>query len=125
MECFEHEGIQAVGLCKSCYRAVCKDCAIIIPHGVACSQECEKDVQETNEILERSKKIYGIGDYKSNKLASGVWVWLLLSIAFWGIALFPVLNGQPLSYGKLLMPIIFSVITLIVYNSSKNTGINC
>jgi len=125
MECFEHDGIQAVAICKSCYKAVCKNCAIPLPQGIACSSECERDVKETNDVVERSKKIYGIGDHQSNKLASGVWVWLLLSSAMWVVSLFPLVKGRSLDYGTMIMAIIFTVITIIVYRSSKNTGINC
>jgi hypothetical protein len=125
MECFNHDAIQAVGLCRSCNKAVCKSCALVFPKGMACSEACEKDAKELIETNERSKKIYGIGDYKTNKLASGVLVWILLSVVMWIAFSVSYFLGDSLDISSLAMAIIFSVITVIAYRSSKNTGINC
>lgn len=39
MECFNHHGKQAVGLCKFCMRGVCGDCARESEHHLACSEQ--------------------------------------------------------------------------------------
>lgn len=124
MECFEHQAVAAVGLCKSCGKALCKSCAILFPKGMACTEECAKDAKELIEMNERGKKLYGIGEYKTNKLATGVLVWLLLSSVMWvafGITYF-IGNAD---FSSLAMAVVFSVITAVVYRSSKATGLNC
>jgi hypothetical protein len=125
MICFKHNHNQSVGLCKSCGKALCLECVIEFPRGIACSSECEEDAKELVEMSERGKKIYGIGQYKTNKLASGVWVWLLLTGALWsatGVSFF--VSNNP-NYGTAVLATLFSIITIIVYRASKRTGINC
>ncbi len=125
MICFKHNNNPSFGLCKSCGKAVCQDCVIEFPKGLACSKECEKDAKELVEMNERGKKIYGIGEYKTNNLSSGVWVWLLLSTVMWVVAGASfVLKNSP-DYGTAAMAAVFSIITVIVYRSSKRTGLNC
>lgn len=125
MNCFQGHEQPAVGICKSCGKAVCPECAIEFPKGLACSDACQKDVKEIIEMNERSKKIYGIGDYQTNKLASGVWVWLLLSGVMWVVAVASFFVSSRPDYGITAMAVVFSIITTIVYRSSKRTGINC
>ena len=74
---------------------------------------------------ERGKKLYGIGQYKSNKLASGVWIWLLLTILMWLLAGVSYFASGRIDYGTLMMAIGFSVVTGVVYRSSKRSGLQC
>ena len=101
------------------------ECAISFPKGIACSPECEQDAKEIIEMNERGKRIYGIGQYKTNKLASGVMVWLLLSAVMVSMTIyFYVSKGrvEPIISG---ISVVFIVITIIVYRAAKRTGINC
>ena len=125
MICFKHNDNKSIGLCKSCGKAVCKECVIEFPKGLACSEECEKDAQELIEMNERGKKLYGIGEHQTNKIASGVWVWLLLTAAMWVAAGVSFFVSNKLNYGSAVMAIMFSIITVIVYRGSKRTGLNC
>lgn len=125
MNCFQHRESLGIGVCKSCGKAVCPDCVIEFPKGLACSIECEKDAKELIEMNERAKKIYGIGEHKTNKLASGVWVWLLLSAVMWVVAGVGFFSSSKPDYVTAMMAIVFTIITIIVYRGSKRTGINC
>jgi len=125
MICFSHQDKQGVGVCKSCGKAVCQDCVIEFSKGLACSAACEKDAKELVEMNERGKKIYGIGDYQTRGLASGVWVWLLLTGVMWGISVWSYFNSNKFNYGAIVIAVVFSIITFIVYRSSKRTGLNC
>jgi hypothetical protein len=125
MICFSHNDKQSVGLCKSCNKAVCIDCVIEYPKGLACSVECEKDAKELTEMNERGKKLYGIGEYKTNKLASGVWIWLILSTSMWVMGAIRFFGSNTPDYTSFIMAGLISIITIIVYRSSKRTGLNC
>jgi hypothetical protein len=125
VNCFQHNESSGIGICKSCGKAVCRECAIEFPKGLACSIECEKDAKELVEMNERGKKLYGIGDYKTNKLAPGVWAWLWLSGVMWVIAGVSFFMLSKPDYGTAAIAVVFSIITIIVYRSSKRTGLNC
>jgi hypothetical protein len=36
MRCFHHRDVEAVGLCKACYRGICGGCASEVEGGLAC-----------------------------------------------------------------------------------------
>ena len=42
MNCFNHPGVPAVGVCKSCQKGLCKECAVDLGHGIACKNHREE-----------------------------------------------------------------------------------
>ena len=56
MNCFYHPEAAAVGVCKSCYRGLCRECAVEFPRGLACRGRCEEDVQQVIELVQRNVK---------------------------------------------------------------------
>ena len=44
MNCFNHRDKPAIGLCKSCGKALCEDCLTEVPNGLACKGSCEDRV---------------------------------------------------------------------------------
>ena len=125
MECYKHKNESAIGLCKSCFKAVCRNCTIELIHGLACSEDCATDVNEYNQMNERGKIIYGIGSRKSNVPATGVILWILLSLLMWGVFLVPYFMKNKVIYENLVIAMVFSLIAGIVYYSSKRTGLQC
>jgi len=125
MECFIHRGHQSIGICKSCFKAVCRDCVVELEHGVACSEKCAKDVTEVNEMNERGKRIYGIGHRKSKIPSSGVVIWCLFSIVFWLITAIPYFKTGHIDYGTLAMATVFTVVAVIAFFSARRTGLQC
>jgi len=125
MECFVHSDKPAVGLCKSCYKAVCKNCSIELGHGLACSEVCAKDVAELNEMNERGKRIYGIGFRKSRVPSTGVILWGFLTCIMWAVFLIPYFMKNKFEGSNLVIAIIFSVFWALTYYSSRRTGLQC
>jgi prefoldin subunit 5 len=60
MRCFYHEEKQAVGLCKSCGKGICKECAVDLTTALACRGHCEESVrsiiQRISEYDKRSEQ---------------------------------------------------------------------
>lgn len=54
MECAEHTGRAAIGICRACMRGVCRECAAPQRLGLACRGRCEADVSALASTLERS-----------------------------------------------------------------------
>ncbi len=57
MNCYNHPEKPAVGLCKSCYKGLCVECAATLPNGLACRQTCEERVALINKIIENNQKV--------------------------------------------------------------------
>lgn len=60
MHCFNHTEKEAIGICKSCQRGLCPDCATDLGHGLACAGKHEKDVNTLKTIIDQSAKIYEV-----------------------------------------------------------------
>jgi hypothetical protein len=55
MKCFNHEGVDAVAICKNCNKALCRACATDVGNGVACKGVCEQEVIALNELIRRNR----------------------------------------------------------------------
>ena len=125
MNCFRHPEVIAVGNCKACSKGLCVACAIDIGTGLACRDTCETEVRELNEMTERSKKIYGIGRYKSRIPSSGVLIWSLFSVGMWAATGAVYFTRGKVEWTSLTMAVIFTIVLGIALYSSRRTGLNC
>jgi hypothetical protein len=55
MKCFNHEGVDAVAICKNCNKALCHACAVDVGNGVACAGACEDEVKALNDLIRRNR----------------------------------------------------------------------
>ncbi len=123
MECFAHNAIQAVGVCKSCGKAICRSCAIDLGIAIACSDSCAKEAADLHEMNQRGKKIYGIG--VPNKLPSGFIMWMLFALLFGGFGIYQSYRNHEPEWFLLLFSALSFVIALIAYRRAKDVGIQC
>jgi hypothetical protein len=56
MNCYQHNDNPAIGICKSCQKAVCTVCAIDTGRGIACSESCAEEVKALGELVERNMR---------------------------------------------------------------------
>jgi len=52
MKCFYHQEIDAVGVCRHCFKGICKECAVDFTDGIACKGTCEQKAMATTKMLE-------------------------------------------------------------------------
>ncbi len=125
MNCYRHPNSGAVGLCKSCYKAVCLVCAADVGKGLACKNSCEEAVLQQNAMSDRALKIYGIGVHRSRIPATGVLVWFLFATASWFLAAFTYFRSREVDYPILVIAVLFTVVFGLACFSSKRTGLRC
>ena len=53
MICFVHADRAAVGICKSCSKGLCAECAVDLGHGLACKGVHEKEVETLSAMVLR------------------------------------------------------------------------
>ena len=123
MECFAHSGTQAVGVCKSCGKAVCRACVIDLGTSIACCDRCAKEATDLHEMNQRGKKIYGIG--VPDKLPSGVIMWLLFALLFGGFGIYQSYRNHEPEWFLLLFGALSLVIAFIAYRRAKDVGLQC
>ena len=124
MNCFVHNENVAVGICKACQKAVCLTCAIDTGRGLVCSNKCQSEVTELNEIEDKSKRIYGIGS--SHKLLpTGILLYLFFGIAFAGFGIFKILDKGKPDFFLFVMGGGFLLIGFIAWLRNRKLNINC
>jgi hypothetical protein len=57
MRCFYHQDQDGVGICKSCGKGLCPDCAVDVGKGLACRGRCEEDVRAVIALVDRNLKL--------------------------------------------------------------------
>ncbi len=58
MKCYTHNQVDAIGICKHCYKALCVDCCSDLNNGLACKDKHEAQVTHLNQLIENNKKAY-------------------------------------------------------------------
>jgi len=56
MKCFNHEEIDAVGICKYCQKGFCHNCIVETPYGITCQGRCESEITELYAMIQQSKQ---------------------------------------------------------------------
>lgn len=57
MNCFNHGGVPAIGICKACGKALCGECLAEVPNGLACKGRCEGRVNMINRMLDANGQV--------------------------------------------------------------------
>lgn len=124
MKCFNHQNQEAIGICKACQKAICPSCAIDTGRGLACSDACLEEVNVINEIVDKSKRIYGIGS-KPKLLPTGILLYFFFGLMFSGFALYRFVERARLDYFTLAMGLGFLVFGIIAYYKNRKLNLNC
>ena len=85
MRCFNHQEIEAVGLCKHCQKALCPACANDLGFGLACRDVHESEVTSVSQIVARSVRVQARGGL--NRYATALF-YVALGVVFAGYELF-------------------------------------
>jgi hypothetical protein len=80
-------------------------------------------VREVNEMRERSKRIYGVGKYKSRLPASAVIIWSLFAAGFWVLSIGIYVTKGRIDAISTAMACLFSIVLGVSAWSSKRTGL--
>jgi hypothetical protein len=51
MRCFYHHDQEAIGVCKSCGKGLCAECAVDLGKGLACRGHCEADAEAVIQLI--------------------------------------------------------------------------
>jgi len=81
MECFYHAGRPVIGLCRSCFRGLCRECAVDLDRALACRDRCESHARDLIATLDVSTRYRGVTP-AVRTLWSGMAVIALLVAAF-------------------------------------------
>src|SRR5262245_35664997 len=88
MKCFEHQDRDAVGVCKSCCKGVCSECAVDVGKGLACRDRCEDDARALTAVIDSNCQMVNAAprQLRATYLASAA-LCITLGVGFlaWGL----------------------------------------
>lgn len=123
MKCFQHRANEALGFCKSCSKAVCEVCTIDTNVGLACSENCAKDVKEMVQVIERNKQVYNIKGGKSRILNPTVLMFLIMGSVMTSAGFLPYLLGKKPQYFTIIIGSTFLLLAFIVWRRTRDLNI--
>lgn len=128
MLCYNHKTNQAVGLCCECHKGLCEKCCQEANGQLACCEKCAQSLKEKNEINERAKMIYGIGQYGGKRKVSLGALFLMtfgFLLSFTGIYDVIQYNKFVTSYQIffLAMGVLFIIFGILHWIRAKKTGV--
>ena len=89
MHCYNHSLLEAVGLCRNCFKGLCRDCCKKDESSLVCGESCAQRIKDLEEMNERALSIYGIGKYATKRRFSlNVMLFFCLGafFTFWGMS---------------------------------------
>lgn len=91
MKCYNHPDVEAVAICRSCGRAICRDCVSEVGLSCSCKGRCEQVVATMNELVERGRTAYQ--KTSTLQLRNGIFV-ILLGLVFVSLAVIRFASGD-------------------------------
>lgn len=85
MRCFNHSEREAVAICKSCNKGLCKECAVEVDNGIACKGKCEEEVIFLNQMLQKSK---GVHNKTAQSLYTACFIYFAMGVVFIGFGFY-------------------------------------
>lgn len=122
MRCYNHMDVDAIGICKNCYKAVCKQCLIPNEHDfMVCSTSCLEEVVAYQNMMDKAKMAYGLkaGRFPVTIVFTGV-----AGLFFTVIGIFAWMGGGFASAVFMLgIGIIFIIAATFYWLNQKKSGI--
>jgi hypothetical protein len=81
VECFVHEGKQAVAICRACGKGTCRACAIPVGIHLACSEACRPLVAALSELQLAS--VRSVGVFRAQRLTQPAMALVFIALGVW------------------------------------------
>ncbi len=124
MECFAHASVPAIGACKACGRAVCRNCVIDLSFAIVCSEQCATSASQSRELEERAKPLYGIGTSK-RRVPLGTLMWGMFGFLFLAFGIYSWFANGQLELFALIFGAMSLILAIVSYRRAKELQLNC
>lgn len=102
---------------------MCSACARDLVFAVTCSDACERDCTELQEINRRAKRIYGVGDVpRQFPLAAAIWG--AFAVLFVGFGIYDFIHTAQMYWFPVLFGLLSGGISVVAYRRAKALQLN-
>ena len=121
MNCFNHPEVSSIGICKSCSKGLCTNCAADLDHGLACKNKHESQVESLNMIIDKSTKAYSAAP-KNIIIAPIFYMFMGLVFAGFGFFSRQGVTGLPfvLGVGFIVFAVVIFIRNRAIFSSKEN-----
>jgi hypothetical protein len=120
MKCINHDNVDAVGICKYCGRAICKQCILQNDLDViVCSQKCLDEVTLGQDMVEKAKVAYGL---KPGRIPVNMILYFVFGAILFFLGLLIVIGGKSTGYYLIVPGVLFFIMGCVYYYNQKNSG---
>jgi hypothetical protein len=103
MRCYVHHDLEAVGICKSCQKGLCPDCAVDAGHALTCKGECAQRAASVEKLIQRNMTLSET-QKRVRYLYPGFIIILGVLFTGWGVS-----YGEPMNFST------YTGIAMLVY----------
>jgi hypothetical protein len=123
MKCYQHHDKPAVAVCRHCGKATCQDCNKDTGQGIACSQDCANELQETASLQQRLKQSLGVGVNAPMPASIPTYFFFGLILLLTGIYLS--VTRPDIDYLTIAVSAVFFVMSGVSYKRYRDACMNC
>lgn len=123
MRCYEHMDTDAVGVCRGCGRALCRDCTRDTGFGLTCSEACTERARQHEQFVTFNRRVHGL-EKRSSSVTAPVLMYALFSLILWAVGIYSSLT-RGLDYFALSVAAAFTVMAIVTYRRSREFLPNC
>jgi hypothetical protein len=121
MKCFNHLSEEAVGVCKHCCKAVCRQCLISNEEDIlACSTHCQQEIMVYQKMMDRAKMAYGLSP---GRIPATIIFLLLFGLFFIVIGALVIVSGHANGVISLAFGGLFLLAAVLNWYNQKKSGI--
>jgi hypothetical protein len=121
MLCFTHNTVPAIAVCKSCGKALCGTCVKDLGFALVCSESCAGDARDNRELVQRAKRLYGMGSAKKSVPPLAL-VFILFAVFFGGFGIFQSLQDQIIAWYQFGGAGLMGACALLYYRAMRIRG---
>ncbi len=117
MNCSNHSHIPSIGICQACGKALCSNCALQLPNGIACKNVCEKRFNVVNPAIDsvgRDSKPTNLQIKFSRVLVT------LYSLAILAVMI-PILFAASIVCGLCLVGLTIAVVSVMIFHKKRRS----
>jgi len=123
VQCYQHFGRPAVAVCKYCGKATCQECSSDTGQGVACSQACADELQDTASLQRQLKRSLGVGVDAPMPASIPTYFFFGLILLLTGIYLS--ITRPEIDYLTIAVSAVFFVMSGVSYKRYRDACMNC
>lgn len=107
MECYNHPGKPAVGICRACEKGLCRDCFNDTGQGGACRNQCEEKVRTISKLINFNIRNINLMKFNVDTIRTKKFNMLSVGVLFILLAIYNLINCNSIAAIAIMLAVGF------------------